>query len=511
MAVSNDPIAVNPAFYHVASSIMGQEVATQLLQAMNGLTGGLSGSGGMAGSDESGQAWADAYDEAASTAVGGMSDLVNACRQLAAMLEQTGFNHSAAEDASNPAHPTSPNTTDTTNYAAIPDMRGATPPSAKGGSSDPPFGWSMIEHAVGYLWPNGDPGRLRNAGGDWSTAAEGLNGASALVPQAVSQIQSQHSPEVQDAVTVCQGMHQHLDDAAASCRDLANGCSQFADHIDQAHHDIEDEITSFLEWSAGIEAAGIIFTEIGGELWAQIPEGGRIAATATKVANIIKRLIDAAQTVAQTVRNVISKVGEIAQRLKSILGARLSSVTTKLVEKLPGQAKTAEETAEETATAGLKDAAEETAADDALYAKYVANKKAAGATPRSREVWQKKLDSLRQNKAVGDGYRDEVANDLGIVDGQGGWLFERGPTDIAGLGRRWDMTNQIDREAIEVKSGTTPVKGGLEQLAKDEKAIQEGWTITWQLKTDLDPALMARLQELAEKYPGEFNYTVAGR
>jgi hypothetical protein len=48
-------------------------------------------------------------------------------------------------------------------------------------------------------------------------------------------------------------------------------------------------------------------------------------------------------------------------------------------------------------------------------------------------------------------------------------------------------------------------------MSKDEQAVRRGWSITWQLKTELSPTLMTRLQELADKYPGRFNYTVAGR
>lgn len=62
--------------------------------------------------------------------------------------------------------------------------------------------------------------------------------------------------------------------------------------------------------------------------------------------------------------------------------------------------------------------------------------------------------------------------------------------------------------AIEGKSGSSPATETMTQLDKDQRALEDGWSITWHLKTELNPQLMARLRELAQEYPG-FTYTVA--
>jgi hypothetical protein len=170
------------------------------------------------------------------------------------------------------------------------------------------------------------------------------------VPEAVTAIQSQRSPEVADAVAVCQAMGQHINDVAGGCDDLATGCHDYAEHLDKAHHDIIKELEELVAWTVAIEAAGAaasFFSFGAAEVPTQIAEGGRIAATAAEVGGIISRLIDFAGTVSRTVASIAERIGQIAQRLKAILGARLSEVLTKLVNKLPGAGKSAETAAEE--------------------------------------------------------------------------------------------------------------------------------------------------------------------
>lgn len=204
-ALRDAPIQVDPAVFGAASAIMGQAVAGELAQAGAALGSGLGGTAAMAGSDPGGVAWAGSYDEAAAVTAGGVADLANACRQVAALLEQTGFNHSSAESASTPGQGAPP-VPDATDYGAAAQVAAPSLSSANGGSTDPPTGWGLVEAVVGWVWPNGDPERLREAARVWSVAANALRGAAGRVPEAVRAIESQQSPEVDDAVTVCQSM-----------------------------------------------------------------------------------------------------------------------------------------------------------------------------------------------------------------------------------------------------------------------------------------------------------------
>lgn len=499
------PIDVDPEVFDAASKVFGQDLANGLDAVCSQLNGALQRCAAMAGSDPAGMAWAGKYDPAAQDVTATLIDLRNASITIAALLEQTGFNHGMAEAASDPTRsvPTPP---DRTRYQ-LPADNGVCPTWAAGGSGGAPHGWGLVEHAVGYVWPNGDPGRLRDAGTAWSSAAGSLDALIGYVSEAESVIVTQTSPEIDDAFQVCSSMGTHIADTAASCRDLATACTGLADHIDQAHHDIEHELISLLEWTAGIELVGGIFGVLTGgaaEAPAQAVEAERIAATGSRIAEIITALISAARTVGETINAVVSRIGEVAGRLRTILGARLSLATTELVARLPEE----ERTAEELATVGLRTSADSATTDRALYQSYVERKAAQGKAPLSFDAWESRVATLRANKATGDAYRDQVATDLGITPGENGWQTEY---TLPNSGRRFDIANPGQQRAIEVKSGTTPTDEGLAQLAKDEKAIRKGWAITWQLKVPLNDTLMARLQQLADEYPGLFNYTVAGR
>jgi hypothetical protein len=136
-------------------------------------------------------------------------------------------------------------------------------------------------------------------------------------------------------------MNDHITDVSSACQQMATACSGFADGIDKAHNDIESELQSLAEWSAGIEAGGFLLglvTMGGGDIAAQGVEGARVAATAGRIGTIIQTLIDLAGTAARTITGVLSDVAAAAERLKVILGARLSKAVTELVSRLPGAA-----------------------------------------------------------------------------------------------------------------------------------------------------------------------------
>ena len=347
-----EPIDVQPARYDAASEVFGDKVYSQLLHAGDDLEGGLAGSGAMAGSDPAGTQWAASYDEAARGVHAVLIDLETASLKLAVMLQQTGFNHGMAESASDPTK-SAPTPADPAVYLpgkrAVPEL-----PSAQGGSTNPPAGWWLIEHTVGYLWPNGHPDRLRAAATAWTTCADAVLGASYYLPEAVQGILDQQSPEVQDAFTVCNSMSEHLEDTAATCREVAKACADFADGIDKAHHDVEHELIVLLEWTAAIEAGGLIagfFTAGLGEGAAQAAEAARVAATATRVGKIIQTVADLAGTLARAISSVFSTIGKIAQRLLRIERAEVSQATVTAAAKAPEVAEVAEAAAAEAAAA----------------------------------------------------------------------------------------------------------------------------------------------------------------
>jgi hypothetical protein len=292
-------------------------------------------------------------------------------------------------------------------------------PSASGGSGSPPTGWGLIESAVGYAWPNGHQDKLRAAANAWSTAADGLAIASGEIPEAVSAIAAQQSAEVSDALTVCNGMVQHLDDVATACRALSKGCSDLADGIDKAHNDVKNELVSLLEWTAGIEAGGLlvgIFTAGIGEGAAQAAEAGRIAATASRVGKFIQTLVELAGTVARAVGTVFTKIGEIAQRLQRILGVRVTEATSEAASKAPELAKDAETTAEDSLKA---------ADDTGLHPDDPLPTHADGRPLNSSEA--KSVRSLEQNVAEHEQKLADYQRDPYAYDNKG--ILKNAPSD----------------------------------------------------------------------------------
>jgi len=353
-----DPISVEPEHFDAASKVFGDKVYTQLYAACGKLEGSLGSSGTMAGNDPAGVQWAGDYDQAARDVHAVLIDLQTACLKIAVMLQQTGFNHGMAESASDPTKstPTPPDpSVYIPNKRSVPDL-----PSASGGSTDPPAGWWLIEHTVGYLWPNGEPNRLRAAATCWNNCADAVQGAAQYIPEAVEGVLAQKSPEVHDALTVCDSMSTHIEDIAASCRDLAKACTDFAAGVDKAHKDITDELVSLLEWTAGIEAGGLavgIFTAGIGEGAAQAAEATRVAVTAGRVGKIIETVIELAGALARSIGSMFTKVSKVAQRLLRIERAEVSEATVTAASRTAedaADAETAAVTGLETAEIGAE-------------------------------------------------------------------------------------------------------------------------------------------------------------
>jgi nucleotidyltransferase-like protein len=338
-----EPVDVEPEEYDAASKVFGDKIHSALNNASGRLESALGGSGAMAGSDPAGVSWASSYDDAARDTHSVLVDLETACLKVAQMLQKTGFNHGMADSASDPSKsvPTPP---DRSSYVpskrTVPDL-----PSAKGGSASPPAGWWLIEHTVGYVWPNGHPDKLRAAAHAWSACADSLNATTAYLPEAVEGILDQQSPEVSDAFTVCNSMSDHIEDIGSSCKDVSKACSDFADGIDKAHQDVVDELTSLLEWTIGIEAGGALLGAVTlgiGEGGAQGAEAARVAVTASRVGKIIQTLIDLVGTLTRAVSTVFGKIGKVAQRLLRIERAEVNEATVTAAGKTPALAEDTE-------------------------------------------------------------------------------------------------------------------------------------------------------------------------
>jgi hypothetical protein len=246
---------VRPSGYADAARVLGDTVAECTRLAWVGLQAALDGSSGMAGSDDVGTSWGTAYDVAARRAAEATEGVCLAWYQVAALLEQTGLNYDAADLSSIPGSAA---------YAGPTKWAGASVTlsavaSSVGGGVPAPAGWSLLQHAIGRLWPNGHQDLLRSAADAWERAGDQLDALTPDIGRAATELMLQRAPEVEDAFTVVDGMTQRVTDLASSYRRIGASCRAYAEHIDAAHHSIIEEIKSFVEWTVGIEAAGGLF------------------------------------------------------------------------------------------------------------------------------------------------------------------------------------------------------------------------------------------------------------
>lgn len=332
-------IAVETEDFVAAARTLETDLADPLIRALNRLTNTLDASAAMAGDDAGGQEWAHSYDRAAAGTLNAGQAVANAVTRLAMMFVQTARNYAAADAASDAtvgAHVAAA-------VGTVPciidyQLPWCVPPSAAGGSGGPPHGWGFVEHLVGYVWPNGDPGRLRAAAEAWRGCAQVLSSGQCVVGAAVGRAVVDHIPEADDMTLVCGGLQNQLGEAAALFDSMAAACDEFARHIDDAHNAVEDELISLLEWSAGIETAGAIasvFSFGAAEVPTQAAEAGRIAKTAASIASIIERFLAAARALARSVLRLAEQADRLAAAQVGLTGLRLSDVLVTTVSTLP--------------------------------------------------------------------------------------------------------------------------------------------------------------------------------
>lgn len=150
----------------IRTAVRALVVSTEdLAAAWRALHSGLSDSGGMAGGDEAGAAFAADYDVMAAAAWQGWRRSLLMLDGIAGGLAATGNNLAAAETDST-AGQKRPFTPIAVGTAPIPAP--APPPTAHGDG-----GGAAAEYLAAY-WPTADPERLRTAAATWRWSADGL-------------------------------------------------------------------------------------------------------------------------------------------------------------------------------------------------------------------------------------------------------------------------------------------------------------------------------------------------
>ncbi len=330
-----------------AAGAVQQQAAEPLSRTLATLVAALEGSGPMAGSDPGGQAWAASYDRAAHAALHAHVDAVNGCYRLALLFAQSARNYERADLASSPSQAdrhavlsavaTVPGPTSLTYSPVV--------PSSAGGSGGGPPGWSLVQHAVGYVWPNGHQDRLRRAAAAWNAAAAAVDDAAVEANLPSVAFAMDRLPERDDVVTVCCGVASHLQDLAGVQRSLADACEQLASHLDHVHSEVESELGDLAVQSGIVEGLGFLLsfpTAGAAELPTQGVEASRIASVARRVAELIRAFVEAVRALAATISGLADRAVEVTARLESLTGLRVVGASVMAARSLPAAARTRE-------------------------------------------------------------------------------------------------------------------------------------------------------------------------
>ena len=184
------------------------------------------------------------------------------------------------------------------------------------------------------MWPNGHQDQLHHAASAWTQAAALFDRIADTSTQADTCIAAEHTPETPAALTAIHAMRAHLHELARTYRALANACTDYAHHLDQAHSAAISELESLLEWSAAIEAGGALLSIVTfglAEAPTQAAETTRIAATAASITAIFERLQTFAAAASATIETATQSLELIAAQARLLLETRCVAAETEFV------------------------------------------------------------------------------------------------------------------------------------------------------------------------------------
>lgn len=312
---------VDPQAYFRSSTSMRFSGNT-VSGALDVLKGSLAGSGGMAGSDDTGKEFGGGYDPAAADLLASVAGLADMAINAAEILRASGLNHQNAEHASTVGGPPPEAVPIPENPAtAVPTI-----PSAYGYGGNEPTGaiataWQYIQKFVGYIWPDGDSDKLEAAARAWNTAATTIRNAGTSVDWAKDDIAAQVSPEIPAATAHLSDLKGKIDSIAGACNNVETSCNNLSQAIKDAHDQLIEALSEFAnEFVVGEIIFGVLF-EVGGELWGNAAMAARAAVIAERCARIIEKLIDLARAAARIAKTAVESIANIVKNIKGVVAA----------------------------------------------------------------------------------------------------------------------------------------------------------------------------------------------
>ncbi len=305
-------------------------------QALDGLGSGLAGAAQMAGNDDAGVKFAHDYDDAARNLIGGIADSLTGAGVLSRLLADTANVWAGAEHYASGGVAPLGLASSTADTADLSGTCSVVSPTALGGRSDfVPEGWEWVQSVVGAVWPNGDTGKLRSAQKAWERAGDDLRSASWKVDAASSALEVLVTPELGLVQAKLDQYRGYLNDLSTSAYALGQGCTSYAEGIDEAHTAIIQELQELLVTTVAVEAGAAllaVFTVGASEVVGNAALMARIGLTGARVTAMIARLVEVAATVGTRLAGITAAITRTLGLLREL---KVVKVLTYLGTKAP--------------------------------------------------------------------------------------------------------------------------------------------------------------------------------
>lgn len=314
-------ISVDPQAYASASQTFGEFLPEAITDLELSLNTALNDAAECAGHDPAGVAFAEFYDLAAGQTLQAIEDLRRSSVTVAALLQQSGFNHARSDAHSSVSGGVVLEDSHTYDPGFGQDVAPAT--VAGSGFFLAPVGWDILAPLIGAVWPDGDTSKLESVSAAWDAAASRLDGLWTWVNSGLSALADQESPELENARVVCLSLGDVATELATQARVIATAANEHAENINKAHEELIVEINIFLAETALIEAAAALGAGVTGGMSviaAQAAEAALIARTVEKLAVILARVFEWASLTG----------GKIAWHAAESVGKGLESVLARV-------------------------------------------------------------------------------------------------------------------------------------------------------------------------------------
>ena len=203
-------------------------------------------------------------------------------------------------------------------------MLPTTPPSALGGASlDLPFPVGLLVDAIdGFVWPNADVDRLRDAAHSWRTAGESLDELRLYCDAAIRGLEGQQSPEIPVAIDAITELRAAIGSVVDQYAALAGACDSYAATVEEKRSEIVDlglEVLRVVAEEAALTVAlGLVTAGVGAAGKGALA-GARIAAYAPRFAAIVSALRAAGAATATTIRTGTTALRAVRSQLVKYL------------------------------------------------------------------------------------------------------------------------------------------------------------------------------------------------